>query len=358
MMSKLLLRMTLAVLIFASGIVILPPPLIAGQRFVALPKIENNTVAPRILYIENPRFPSVSEKELRKIVRAAATFVKAHFAITVEIPKQIAVRKIDKVFADLDGTEPTGFKRLIGDFRNGNVDWRTVRKNLIQEIEKQKDPLSKQIEFARPYLSKPLKWETLASFAEAVMETFKERLNHWTVAKLQDGNPMIGTVPGRPELPINEYLYWTLMAKRGIQAEIILTNQLVASVEYIPVPVHTSIRGGVTGGSTEFNPLSKFGSSVWVSIFPYFSDDPQIIKFRNGDTYNRDEALSYAGAMLAHEMGHQLLQLGHPWSNPACVMRPAEMLDFAAWVKKFDASKCQIGSSAAMKTGTTKAPIW
>ena len=39
-------------------------------------------------------------------------------------------------------------------------------------------------------------------------------------------------------------------------------------------------------------------------------------------------------------------------------MRPAEALDFASWVNKFDAKKCQIGSSPAMKPGTTKAPIW
>ncbi len=358
MMSKLRFRMMLEVLIVAGGIVLLPSPSIAEQSFVALPKIENNTVAPRIIYIKNPRFPSVTPNELRKVVLVAAGLVKEHFGIKVEILNRIPIRDIDDVFSELIGNEPAGFRNLIGDFRDGKVDWGTVREHLIEEIENQEDPLSKQIEFARPYLSKPLKREDVASFSQVVVETFRERLSHWTVAKLQDGNPMIGTVPGRPDLPINEYGYWTLMAKRGIQAEIILTNQLIASVEYIPVPVHTSIRGGITGGSTEFNPSSKLGSSVWVSLFPYFSDNPQIIKFRNGDTYSRDEALSYAGAMLAHEMGHQLLQLGHPWSNAACLMRPAEMLDFASWVKRFDAGRCRIGSSAAMKTGTIKVPIW
>ena len=95
------------------------------------------------------------------------------------------------------------------------------------------------------------------------------------------------------------------------------------------------------------------------NIMGYRSErDKPLREYRNGDTYTRDEALSYAGAMLAHEMGHQLLQLGHPWSNEACPMRPAEMLDFASWVKKFDAGKCHIGSSPEMKTGTMKAPIW
>jgi len=139
------------------------------------------------------------------------------------------------------------------------------------------------------------------------VETFKAPLAHWTWAKLADGHPVIGRVPGRPELPLNEYGYWTLMAKLGIEAEIVLTNQLVASVEYVPIPLHTSIRGGITGGSTEYNPSSRLGSSVWVSLFPYFSNDPLIRELRNRDSYTRDEALAYVGTMLAHELGHQLL---------------------------------------------------
>jgi len=352
------LRMTLLALALASGVVFLSLPSFAGSRYVALPEIENNRVAPRIIYIENPRFPSVSPNEILKVASAAANLVKQHYGIRVELPKRVPVRDIDDVFAGLIGNEPSSLKNMIGDFRNQNVNWEIVRENLVEQIEKQKDPLIKQIEFARPYLTRSLEKEDVASFAQAVMETFKARLSHWTVAKLKDGHPVIGKVPGRPDLPFNEYGYWALMAKLGIKAEIVITNQLVASVEYIPVPVHTSIRGGITGGSTEFNPSSQFGSSVWVSLFPYMSDDPHIMKYRNGDSYTRDEALSYAGAMLAHEMGHQLLQLGHPWSNEACVMRPAEMLNFAPWVNKFDSGKCRIGSSAAMKTGTLKIPIW
>jgi hypothetical protein len=352
------LQKTFLALALAIGVVFLPLPSFAESSFVALPKIENNTVAPRIVYIENPRFPSVSPNEVLKVALTAANLVKEHFGIKIEMPSRVPVRDIDEVFAELVDNEPEGFKDLIGDFRNENVNWDIVRENLVEQIEKQKDPLTKQIEFARPYLIRPLEKEDVTSFARAVTETFKERLSHWTVAKLKDGHPVIGKVPGRPDLPFNEYGYWALMAKQGINAEIVLTNQLVASVEYIPIPVHTSIRGGITGGSTEYNPSSQFGSSVWVSLFPYISDDPHIIKYRNGDTYTRDEALSYAGAMLAHEMGHQLLHLGHPWSNEACVMRPAEMLDFAPWVNKFDAGACRIGSSMAMKTETIKIPIW
>ncbi|MCW9034683.1 MAG: hypothetical protein OQJ97_10735 [Rhodospirillales bacterium] len=324
----------------------------AEANFVSLPKIKNNTVAPRIIYIENPRFQAISPLDLQKVVQTARGLVNEHFGIAVKLPGKITTLKIDAIFPELIKNKPQQFDNLIGDFRNNKVDWTSIKELLIEQIKKQKDPLAKQIEFARPYLVTPLAKEEPGAFAQAVMTTMKERLLYWTEAKLDDGLPVIGAQP------YNEYGYWTLMAKLGIEAEIVLTNQLVASVEYMPTPVHTSIRGGITGGATEYNPKSKYGASVWVSLFPYFSEDPQIKKLRNGDSYSRDEALTYAGIMLAHEMGHQLLQLGHPWSNKACLMRPAEVLDFSAWAKNLDAEKCRIDSSPAMKPGTAKAPIW
>lgn len=356
--TKIIARQFLKTLALTLLISIQAMPSFAEPSFVALPRIDDNTVAPRLIYIENPRFPKVSDEDLRKVFQSAAALVQDNFAITMKRPDSIPILDIDRVFTGLVKNKPADFDSLIGDFRNGKVDWQAVRMSLAEQIRKQKDPLSKQIEFARPYLVRPLKEETLKSFSVAVTETFKARLSYWTTAKLEDGFPVIGRVPGRPDLPLNEYSYWALMAKRGIGAEIILTNQLVASVEYLPIPVHTSVRGGITAGSTDYNPSSRLGSSVWVSLFPYLSNDTHIRDLRNGDVYTRDEALSHAGALLAHELGHQLLQLGHPWSNDACVMRPVEMLDFASWVRKFDVKKCKVGSSPAMMPGTVKIPIW
>jgi len=350
--SLLLAMVIVAAALFPAGAIL------AEGSSVPLPKIENERIEPRVIYIENPRFPKVSQENLHRVYRSAAVLVRAHFGLTMENPGNIATRNIDHVFSRMAARERPRLDEIIGDFKSGNVDWDRVRGSLVKQIKKQKDLLAKQIAFARPYLTEPLATDDLDSFVRAVTATFKARLTHWTTATLADGHPVIGSVPGRPDLPINEWVYWSLMAKRGIEAEIILTTQLVASVEYVEVPVHTSLRGGITGGSTEYNPSSQFGSSVWVSLFPYLSEDPQIRELRGGRSYTRDQALRLAGAMLAHEMGHQLFHLGHPWSNEACVMRPAEALDFAAWIGKFDAERCRIGSSPAMTPGALKIPVW
>ena len=90
----------------------MPPLLIAKRSFVALPKVDDNTVAPRIIYINNPRFPPVMPNEIRKIVLAAAGLVKENFGIRAEIPSKNSIREIDDAFADLVGKEPAGLKKI------------------------------------------------------------------------------------------------------------------------------------------------------------------------------------------------------------------------------------------------------
>lgn len=325
--------------------------------FVPVPVIENNTISPRIVYIENPRFPNLSDDEVLQIIGKSADLVREHFGLTMKVPATIGRMHIDDVFLDLVGKAPKGLDEIVGDFRSDNVDWKRARQYLVRSIGTEGN-LTDQIAFAEPHLIAPLRETDTEAFADAILETFRSRLAYWTDATLPDGYPIIGRVPGRADLPLNEYAYWTTMAKLGTPADIVLTNQLVASIEYMTMPVHTALRGGITGGGTDYNPGSQLGSSVWVSVAPMLMDDEQINRLRFGKSYDRVEALRYAAIMLAHEIGHMALHLGHPWSNSACVMRPAELLDFATWEKSLNASGCPIGSDPQMKIGAAKIPVW
>ena len=358
MACRLLYQSLVVVLLGAIVFFSSPEIPLADSRVVALPSIEDSTISPRIVYIENPRFPQVTDAELKTIVQTAAGLVKEHFGITLEIPSSIKSSDIDELFSDLVPQAPEEFEGLIGDFRTGEVDWAYVNELLIEQIRSHGDSLDDQIAFAAPYLTSSPSSNSVDEFADAVVDTFRTRLSYWTTATLEDGYPIIGRVSGREDLPLNEYGYWTLMAKLGVEAEIVLTNQFIASVEYIPTPIHTAIRGGITGGSTEYNPASRYGASVWMSIAPFLMDDGQVTDLREGKKYTRDDALRYAGVLLAHEIGHLILHLGHPWSNEACLMRPAEVLDFEAWAEKLDADKCLIGSDAEMTPGVLKIPVW
>tara|TARA_A100001037_G_scaffold102033_1_gene92809 strand:- start:2863 stop:3369 length:507 start_codon:yes stop_codon:yes gene_type:complete len=109
----------------------------ANAKFVSLPIIEKGSIAPRVIYLENPRFPKASADDLQKVMDAAGTLVEEHFSIKVETPRRIPVRHIDEAFSGLVGYARRGFKAKIGDFRSAAVNWNTIRKLLVEKIQKQ-----------------------------------------------------------------------------------------------------------------------------------------------------------------------------------------------------------------------------
>jgi hypothetical protein len=137
----------------------------------------------------------------------------------------------------------------------------------------------------------------------------------------------------------------------------VLTNQLVASIEYSWQSVHSALRGGITAESTTSGWRTAFGTLFWLSLYPFLSNAPPIRRLRGGAPYTVDEALTLAGAYLAHELGHQLFHLNHPWGNAACVMTPAPLLDFKKWYRTIDPAKCRVGSEPAMTPGVVKLPV-
>jgi hypothetical protein len=130
-----------------------------------------------------------------------------------------------------------------------------------------------------------------------------------------------------------------------------LTNQLVASAEYYGVDIHSAIRGGVTVGTTAYSRNSKFGSYVFMSTFPFQDDSETTRKMRGGAQYSDAYAAELAGAYLAHEIGHLLFQLGHPFGQKACVMNPVSMLHFQEWFEQINGTDCPIGSRPEMTPG-------
>ena len=70
--------------------------------------------------------------------------------------------------------------------------------------------------------------------------------------------------------------------------------------------------------------------------------------------YEAEEAARLCGLLAAHELGHQLLHLGHPWGNPACLMYPVPMLAYRATAATLAPARCALGSEPAMTPGAIK----
>lgn len=153
----------------------------------------------------------------------------------------------------------------------------------------------------------------------------------------------------------NEFVAWLAAAAASAWPfEVILTNQLIAGVEYSNNHLHSSLRGGVTNGLTTQSPHSRYGLVSVLSLYPFTSNDEATLELRGGVRSAGGEPAQWAAALLVHELGHQLLHLNHPFGHPACVMNAPPMLLFRQWLAGLDAAACPLGSSPEMTPGAIR----
>ncbi len=172
--------------------------------------------------------------------------------------------------------------------------------------------------------------------------------------------------PASPNALLAEFNTWQALGLRGVDADIVVIDTLIASTELNEPDVHSALRGGISNGitvptSSRSNlPNSRkngTGALSVISLAPFLARSQALSKLRDAPQYTDDEAIEFAALMRTHELGHQLLKLGHPWGNAAFVMRPPVSLRFREWAKQLDPTKCKLGSEAAMTPGAiTLAP--
>ena len=204
--------------IIVTGTVVLVTNISYGKPIVVpLPTVENAEFSPTVVYMENPAYAKIEEQDLRQVLDSTKNLVKSHFDLTLHPPASITVVTISKAFSRIKNVAPS-YTDLIGNFRNGVIDWRRVQNGVAENIRESARPVSELIEFARPNLLYFPAGETAESLAKAVTETLKIRFTRWINATSAE-EPL-----DAEEQLYNEYLYWVLLASKGINADIILTN--------------------------------------------------------------------------------------------------------------------------------------
>ena len=304
----------------------------------------------RVAYVHNPRLTGLMDDELTLILDTAREVAREHFGITVRFhrPDKLGIDDLFQRFA-------RGHFKTLGshvyDFKHGRGDIARLRKSYVQTLGRHKDDLQAQIDYVTPYLLNPVASRDYQGLADALVDTHLARLSRLREERLADGSPLLN------DAPFNEYVYWASLDLIRLQYEVVITNQLIASAEYLDAEVHAAIRGGISNGVTNHNGGARYLATAVVSTYPFVGEDPTTRLLRNNEQYARRDALRYAAYMLVHELGHQLLHLGHPFGNRACVMTPPELLHFRAWVNQLSAAACPLlgsGQAAPMQPGFIK----
>ena len=186
------------------------------------------------------------------------------------------------------------------------------------------------------------------SLSKMLAITLVERLNYWRTLKAKDGQAIINGDS------FNEWVWWDMLGYGNLAADVIITNQLVASVETYGMDAHSSLRGGITNGTTSYSQHSHYKSYAFVSTFPMLNNNSQLTMLRHQQSLSNDEITSYLALIITHELGHLLFHYGHPYGKKACIMSPMPLINYKQWQRDINAEQCKAGNYPSMKKDSIK----
>ncbi|VAW55348.1 hypothetical protein MNBD_GAMMA05-2423 [hydrothermal vent metagenome] len=316
---------------------------------VTLPDLSSPSIKLSVANVVNPRFKQLTNSQIEKILNRTQQLVKQYFNVDVLFSKPETL-SIESVFNGLD-------KMLIQNRRTEIIDINFIdkqdRENMQQALFKTlslyRDNKNNVIEFAQPYLLQPeIKHKDFISFSYALADTLISRLSYWKNQTADDGKPVLDGSE------YNQWVWWDSLGYGDLQYDVVLTNQLVASAENYGMDVHSSIRGGLTAGTTTYNKNTQFNSYVYIMVYPMLNNTDLLTTLRQDESYTEEQIINYSAALLTHELGHMLLHLGHPFGNNHCIMSPTVMLNYRDWYDNLDVSLCAVGSSKGMQVGAVE----
>lgn len=313
-------------------------------RNIGLPVL-SGTIELSVAIASNSRFPQLPDSSIQMLLARTREMVQQHFGISVVFtdPRNIS---INQLFNGLSPPLKQKRKDEIIDIHALDDSTREhMRQSIYETLGNYSADRQKVIDYAKPYLDAPLEKESFLQLSEALAVTLENRLKYWYQLKAADGRPVLdGT-------PYNEWVWWDSLGYTDMAYDVIITNQLVASAELYAMDVHSTLRGGITAGTTSYSKHATLNAYSWMTLYPLLNDAGLLAGLRNDETYSDEQIIDYGATLLTHELGHLLLHLGHPFGNSQCIMSPMPLLKFREWHDGLDPDGCRLRSEEQMVPG-------
>jgi hypothetical protein len=310
---------------------------------VQLPSLPSGVIELRVAHVVNPRLPRMSDSQLTIMLQQIEKTTLEHFGLQVKFAPLVEI-PVAAVFASI----PPKFQTLAAQQTYDRTAF-FQRLSRLQEafakgLAQSGESLASQAEFAKPHTPQA-ELKSFDQLGKAIADLQLANFKRWSSRTALDGKSVIDNSR------FHEFMQWNHLGYGKLPFEFVITNQIIASVEYVLPAVHSAVRGGYSNGITSFNPLAKYGTySAW-STYAFTENDADWLQWRNGERYTPEEAARLAGIAATHELGHQLLHLLYPFGQKGCIMSPVPMFAYRAWEAQLSAKDCAIGSSSAMTPG-------
>jgi len=281
-----------------------PSSLEPNPEFVPLPTLgSGEEIVLRYAFIENPDVPTFTLEEWQIVLDTASEAVDEHFGLNVQFAGGESI-DLEETFSRLDVLMTEEQKGQIAPMNTAEIDWHRMVEAIEETLPETNLELIAALNYLERYAGRdlgPIRGNTiserrrsLAVLASLQLAEALDNMAHNLEWELT-GDPQRVS-----EFGYNEWVYWDALPSLGMPYEVLLTNQAVVSVEYAPYPLHIITRAGVTAGTTSGNPTARFGTSSWVTSFPFIDLSPNFGDLR-GASYWREDSARYAGLLLAHE---------------------------------------------------------
>ena len=306
----------------------------AHRAALPLPRMSGAKVTLKVAHVVNPRLPSMKSAQIEAVLAAARHGVKENFGVDVEF-LEAEEQSLETLLGRVTSKDRRDWSNIVYDFKSGEGDRTRLARGYAAAFRAEDNSLAEMIAYAEPFLLAPVRERSYQGFGEAVTATLVARLEQVKSQKLADGSDLIDPSPA------NEVVLWAYIGRFSFPYDVVITNQLIASAEYVGSSVHTAIRGGITNGITTANPSSQYGATAIVSTYPLIGDDRVTRDLRGEESYSEADSAMFAGLLLVHEIGHQVFDFGHPYGKSACVMNPPELLRFREWAGRLSPGGCR-----------------
>ncbi|MCW8830376.1 MAG: hypothetical protein OQK32_02530, partial [Gammaproteobacteria bacterium] len=254
---------------------------------IALPDVSGE-VRLRVANVTNPRFPQLSDEQLQAILDKTSDMVKQHFGLTVvfEKPKAVSIQKLFETLPEKVIQQQQD--KIVKIKEVSEADIISMQAGIYDQLGGYRDDKQAVMDYARPYLLSPVEGDDFKQLSVALVDTLLKRLEYWHSQKAEDGRPIID------DMPYNEWVWWDSLGYGDMSYDIVITNQLVASAEIYDMSVHSSIRGGITAGTTTFSKQARYGSYVYIMVYPMLNDSKMLVELREDESYTSEQVTSYA----------------------------------------------------------------
>ena len=317
-------------------------------QFVSLPDLSQQPLKLNVAHVINQRFMALSDKQVTDVLLRTQQLIKQHFNLRIVFEKKQKI-SIDQFFSYLSEKVIAERSQYIVDASNINEEvkkqMRTSIYSTLMENERQQASI---IDYAKPYLVDTAPVDNLLELADELVKTLLHRVIYWYQQNAQDGDPVLN------DTPYSQWVWWDSMGYSDMPYDVVITNQLVASIENYGMAVHSSLRGGITGGTMTYSKSSPYKGYVFISAFQLLNDLPMLEKLRADKHYTDEQIIDYVAALLTHELGHLFLHYGHPFNAPGCIMNPTPLLKYRQWYENFDVEACKSGQYPMMQPGAAK----